>query len=347
VSRSCVFMPAAVDACALWRFLLPHLHIEKSRFVFENDCPSLSVTVPRQVIFPMHEVLDADVIAVQRCASNGNLSAMKIMRKVGVKIIYDIDDDLWNVPVFNPAHELFRNLRYGLTQCVGYCDALTVSTERLKTVVRQHVPELKRKEITVIPNAIDLDYFKERRQPLNPERFVVGWGGSNTHERDVAPVFRVLPGLIEVEPTLYLEFVGANSPPESIHGHPQVKLRPWTPVAEYASRLSTWSWDLFLAPLADHPFNKSKSNIKILEAAAVGAPILVSDIGEYGKFCRMDKDLRYLLCNGSKEWARKIRELLHEPDRRAFLVERMRHVVREHYTIERSVARWKVIIEGV
>ena len=51
---------------------------------------------------------------------------------------------------------------------------------------------------------------------------------------------------------------------------------PQTPIRDYPAALHKWDLDFSVAPLLKNDFNDSKSNIKMVEAAAMGYPLLAS-----------------------------------------------------------------------
>ena len=331
--RSVAWLPAWRDACALYRMFIPSLHTPNSLFILA------------QGRMPLDMYCDVDVSVVQRIATKPNLLAIQVMKKAGMKLVFDLDDNIWSIPRYNPAKELFEQLKPGIQACSSECDVLTVSTQALKVAARKYMPAWRNRRIEVIPNSIDFDYFPERRKG-NVEKFVVAWAGSNTHSEDIRKVFALIPSVLEKEPDIHFQTVGQKLP-ETMAFNPRISSKEFVPVSEYAARLSSWDWDLLLAPLEKNEFNHSKSNIKILEAAAIGSPILVSDVGSYGEFMRLDSDLRYLLCSKESDWRNKIIELKHEPGLRNRLVHRMRKAAREHFDAPKVALKWREIFESL
>jgi len=321
------FVPAWLDACALYRMFMPHLHIERSKFGFH----------PKES--PINEFASSDVVIVQRQASRGNLVAMAQMREMGLKLVYDLDDDLWSIPASSPAKRIFDGIKAGFAPCMELADVITVSTEGLRTAVLTSVPEARKKEIVVIPNGVDFDYVLPPILPRREDRVVVGWGGSNTHAGDVGVAFGVLPELLDELPQMYLEFVG-HDPPLSIKNHPRVRIRQYVPVGEFAARFSTWAWDIVLAPLDDCRFNRSKSNIKVLEASAIGAACLMSPVGPYARFCELDTRTNWLLCHSQHQWKNKIRELVNDRAKRHSYAALARGVAEAYFDQNKIAEKW-------
>jgi len=289
---------------------------------------------------PVAELADADIVVVQRQCSEGNMMALKQMKDMGLKVIYDLDDDLWSIPGTSPAKRIFEPVKEGFGRCMEVCEAVTVSTEPLRTAVRTQVPAARKKEIFVIPNGVDFSYLHPAPLPKPEGRVTVGWGGSNTHQGDVGMAWAALPSLIEELPQMYLEVVGME-PPRKLLGHPRVKTRQFCPVGEYISRFPTWGWDITLAPLTEARFNNSKSNIKAIESAAINAVCLMSDVGPYTRFCELSDDLDWLLCRSTEHWKEKIKALVLDAGLRKDMAARIRRVAEEHFEQGKLVGLWK------
>ena len=52
-------------------------------------------------------------------------------------------------------------------------------------------------------------------------------------------------------------------------------------VRRYPARLARMNLDIAVAPLVDHPFNRAKSALKLLEYGALALPVVATDIEPY------------------------------------------------------------------
>jgi glycosyltransferase involved in cell wall biosynthesis len=239
----------------------------------------------------------------------------------------------------------------GLQACAEWADAITCSTKELRKGIIDQWHWMKnvetKKEIPVIhiDNRIDLKFFTPPLLPKDPDKVVIGWGGSNTHYGDVGVVWALLPEILEKYKNVFLEFVG-QEPPQSIQFHPRVRQLPWVHVAEYPKRFATWNWDIVLAPLEMHKFNKAKSSIKMQEAAAIGAPCLASDIAPYRYFCSFSKSLEYLLC-GDWDWEKKLCRLIEDKGMRQDLGQLAYYNVKTNFNIEDSAIQWQELAQSL
>jgi glycosyltransferase involved in cell wall biosynthesis len=327
------FLPAGLDACAYYRHFMPHLHLKNSRFVFSYHQ------------MPIADFCEADVAVVQRQCTEGNFLAFKAMKQMGMKVIYDLDDNLWAVPNSNPTAPVFKAVKEGLNFIASKCDVITVSTPQLRLAVQRAMPNMGLR-IEVVPNMIDLDWCHPPLLPRDPKRVTLGWAGSNTHAGDIGYAWEALPVALEKVPHLYMEFVGM-APPKSIANHPRVKARSWYPTAEFPARFSSWGWDICIAPLEDSRFNKSKSAIKMLEAGAVGAVILVSPVGPYKDFCKLHPELPYLECVVNSQWINKIVELATDHAKRQYYADLLRETVIKHYEVKSHIHIWEDLLRSL
>ena len=321
------WLPANVDACALYREFIPHLHTPDSMFLFRPDRLHLN------------ELKDREVVVVQRQVTAENLKAMKMLKAAGKKIVYDLDDNMWDLPSWNPAARIFKEMREGFAVCAAEADVITVSTRGLQAACEIHLGRLD-KPMLITPNAVDFELFHPSDLGRDDGKVLVGWGGSNTHSGDIVEAWEVLPMLVRRHETLHLDFVGMEGPKE-LKGHARVNMRPWVPIGEFANRLSGWSWDVAMAPLTDIRFNRSKSSIKALEAAALKIPCVMSDVQPYTEFAKLGgPDLEWLLCNTKNQWREKLERLIEDRTWRLYLGQLMYDTAKKYFDIEVIKFNW-------
>src|SRR6185312_6809222 len=217
------YFPASIDACGSWRMFYPKLYLPGARFLFTEGMP------------PMDEISEADVAIVQRMMMEGNLRWIQIMRAHGIKIIYDLDDNLWNLPNLNPAKRVFAKEEHkqGLENCAEWADVFTVSTKELQRVVRmqwRHLRNVVTKKpipVMICENRIPLTlYQRQEGIDYNHEGVVIGWSGSDTHAGDLFDIWKIMYRMLEEFPEVRVELVG-QPPPRFLAEHPRVTIRQW------------------------------------------------------------------------------------------------------------------------
>lgn len=334
--NSICFISSWLDACAKWRFWLPHLNLPGSSFFIFAGQPDWK------------QITGHDYVGVQRMCTEPQFEFMKVCRSVGQKVFMDLDDLVFHLPSFNPSQQIFHQHAEGFRRCLRAADVISVSTPFLADALKKEVQPLKnvftQKEIPVIVVANKMD--ERILAPVQPRReeLVVGWAGSNSHSGDLQIAMPALRALKAERPDVVIQIRGCEPPPEI---GDMVEWRQWMPVPEFSSRMPTWGWSLALAPLVQHNFNSAKSCIKAIESAYCGIPTLCSWVPPYEEFCSHDAELGWLLCSNPLAWKRKLRELVHDEGLRQELGQRCLRVAQEHYSWNRPHTGWQQLLDAL
>jgi glycosyltransferase involved in cell wall biosynthesis len=158
----------------------------------------------------------------------------------------------------------------------------------------------------------------------------VGYQGGKSHLVDMCAIQDELAGVLDANPDVDLHMIGEDFTPLA-----WVR-RPWL---EERCRFTRWSddvgdyyravdFDIAIAPLADRPFNRAKSHLKALEAAARGIPVIAQDMEPYREFVK-DGVTGYLVRTG-EEWTKRLTELIHDEQARDELGGNARELARAH-----------------
>jgi glycosyltransferase involved in cell wall biosynthesis len=119
-------------------------------------------------------------------------------------------------------------------------------------------------------------------------------------------------------------------------------IRVWTrPVNSYAKNYS--KFDISLAPIKNHIFNRMKSQLKVIEAGFYKKALIASNVGPY------TIDLKHALKNGEftdgnallvnehnnhSDWAKNIKKLVENPNMITDLGERLYETVKDKYSLD-------------
>jgi hypothetical protein len=161
---------------------------------------------------------------------------------------------------------------------------------------------------------------------------VVGWIAGEEHRVDLerVPVAEALKRLLAKHTSLSVLSLGVRLPlPLDRYEH--IAEVPYPRLLTVAGRL-----DIGLAPLADIPFNYSRSNVKLKEYGAARTAWVASPIGPYGELGERQGGL----LAGDDEWFETIDALLSEPRRRGRLARRAFGWVKSE-TIDRRAQAWE------
>ncbi|EIC82163.1 glycosyltransferase [Serratia sp. M24T3] len=262
-------------------------------------------------------------------ASRSNLQQLK---KLGVKIICDVDD-YWHL---DPAHYLADSFRRsGMTQriidAISVADVVTVTTPYLASRVREY-----NRRVVVIPNALPFDSDQFCRSPEKTSGRYFVWAGGASHRHDL----KILSGL-------YADITIAGYNPHDSEwvrvkeGSPGAEVIEEKPNTQYMSVYDTHR--VALAPLIDSMFNGCKSNLKILEAGAKGIPIITSSVSPY--LNHVDKGMVFYAASRA-EWVEQMRRLKDNPNLAEDAGERLAEHVRLNYHLNDANEIRRQVIES-
>ncbi|HST38144.1 MAG TPA: glycosyltransferase family 4 protein [Conexibacter sp.] len=221
--------------------------------------------------------LDFDVIHMWRCYHEPMLRLARLLRAEGVPIVWDNDDDLTSIPKNNVGYKRVGGLSgqrqlADMTRMMRMASIVTAPSEALADRFR----ERSGADVRVIENYLP-DRFVPPLRRLPRRGVSIGWLAALEHRHDyeLLRLRETFQALLERRPEVVLTTVGLNL----AFDHPRYRHITITPYGELPALLS--QFDLALAPLADIPFNRSRSNVKLKEYAAMGVPWLASPIGPY------------------------------------------------------------------
>lgn len=256
----------------------------------------------------------------------------------GPLLVAECDDDLINVRPDNALFTLggvdfetyLREDVPAARRILDTADLVTVSVPHLAEVLAEQTDT----PIVVLPNTVDpvlLEVPQRLREP--GERLRVGWGGSPTHDIDIRlNADGIRYGLRKADAQLVM--LGADY--RHLLKHPDTEYHPWqTRIDNYY--VIVHSSHVALAPLADDAFNRSKSALKALEAAALGIPVVASDVRPYREFITHGET--GFLCRTEDDWMKAIRTLGNDEDLRRAMGTAARQRAAE-LTTDKWAPRW-------
>lgn len=263
--------------------------------------------------------------------------------KYGFKIISDFDDHWY----LGPDHYLFYEYKKHrasdlMAETIKISDAVTVTHERLY----DEVYELN-KNVYVLPNTIpDFGQFQLKKRESEFTRLF--WAGGITHKKDIQllanPLKRFHFPNIQMVMGGYVKGNREYSSMASAYtngGKVRNNLIEALPVDEYYYMYS--ECDIALIPLCETTFNSHKSNLKILEAANVGSPVVVSAVDPYLGF---PEDLVNYVRKQS-DWYDNVKKLLKDPLKAKEQGERLKEYCCEQYSFSAINNKRKKLFEYV
>jgi GT2 family glycosyltransferase/glycosyltransferase involved in cell wall biosynthesis len=287
-------------------------------------------------------IAQADAVLIQRDfpAHASYRQVIEKARAQGKRIVFEIDDVLWDIPADHPAAAKYRHAREPILRAIGDAGVVTTTAEPLAQRLRLLNPNTH-----VLPNCLDehLWSFTLTPDPSPPgrgEKVTIAYLGGGTHAPDLE---MITPALLEVgtrfQDRVAFVFFG-DAPPSALAALPNVKHLPHQPdYAQFAEQLRAQAWDIAIAPLRDTPFNRCKSAVKFLEYTATGAAVVCSDVAPYRAI--VEHGVNSLLASNANEWVEALTQLIQRPDLRQRIAAAAQQTAREHGQLSQHAHQWR------
>lgn len=293
-----------------------------------------------------------DIIVTKHVDSAQAAASLAFMCKhFGKKLVVDLDDNLFEVrenqPAWGHGYRPGGQARAITAAFICEADALIVSTEPLKeyyTWYLKEVHKIEDKPIFVSPNYCDVKDFEFTPKDRDPNKVVIGWQGSTTHQDDLKIVIPALVKLMKKYKNVHVEFLGGIRPEDAavlFENYPD-KLLKRTKVTgghpawdKYPQLLASMPWDIGIAPIVDDDFNKGKSHIKWMEYSMYKIPTVASRVYPYykdiGKLKTIQDGKTGYLAKSTAEWFRKLEELVLSEEKRKEIGSNAYNYIKENW----------------
>ena len=302
-------------------------------------------------------LVGCDILVV--CRLPASLSVLRLIhaaRRAGVKVIYEIDDLIFDHENFPPAYETYsgsitrrehRQLAEDTPlwlEAMRLADEIIVSTTTLAERVRAllGMGQIVHIEPNCQPQLLRDCGLPERRQK-DAIHLVYGTG-TKAHKQIIEEwILPVLQTLLEKHPLLAVTLVGRiKGLPQTLAAHPRVTISPFVDYESYLHTLATA--DVSLAAIESSPATDAKSELKWMEAAVLGAASVVSPSATYREVLQDGVDV--LFAATKEEWETQLGRLIGDAGLRARIAANARHVAMTHFSPSTPRDVWGKILEA-
>lgn len=264
----------------------------------------------------------------------------ELKEKYGFKTVVDVDD-FWELDPHHVLYDYYKEIEYSKLQIkhIENADVVFTTHERLYSEVREY-----NKNVHILPNAIPHEgQFKVERKPYHLTRLF--WQGSDTHKADINLLQRPMELLNTIAGKIKMVMAGYAEDHDDWYKmvmdytaktKHQYKLIPFTKVYEYYKAYE--EADICLIPLINSPFNRHKSNLKVLEAANLSLPVICSQVHPY-------IDLPVLYAKGTGDWLKHITRLVGSKKRQKEAGAELKEYVDIHFNFQKINKERKQILE--
>lgn len=253
----------------------------------------------------------------------GGLHELEGMKRLGYKVVCDIDD-YWVLPKTHYLYDAWRanGFDWRIPKAIQLADVVTTTTAHLAGKITP-----LNKNVVVVPNALPFDkgQFQPRydKDCTTPFVYVAGeshrrdlWSTGNALNREDVTLAGYCPGSAE------WALMAAS--------HPKANFVRGAALRSYMRLYD--GHRVALAPLISNTFNRCKSNLKVLEAGAMRMPIICAKTLPYLN----DLDRKFVTyANSPDEWLRAMNLYRKLPSLARDDGARLAEHVRQHYHLDR------------
>jgi len=286
---------ADYGGCGFWRMIWPEMCL--------NAYQKAVISGLTCMVLDLRFYQNIKTIRMQRQATPVQNAFIKQLHgaksKYNYRLLYEVDDIVFkdDIPDYNRCKEAFcdENIVKSITEIMSMMDEITVTCDFMK---QYYINKTGNKKITVIPNYAPkfwLDRFYDKKRLMesfekNKKQPRILYAGSGTHI-DVAnktgmkdDFHHVVEEIIKARKKF--KFVWKGCYPLAIKPFIQngeMEYLDWSALMDLPEAIFNANCNATFAPLMNNTFNKSKSDIKIIESGAFGMPGTYQDLCTYAE----------------------------------------------------------------
>lgn len=309
---------ADYGGCGFWRMVYPEMILNGKQKAVVNGMTAM-VLDPR-----FYNGISA--VKLQRQATPIQKAFVKFLKEggghMGFKILYEVDDVVFpeDIPIYNRCRDAFTDpeIAQSILEMMRMADEVVVASKFMKEYYRIKTGNQKISYIPNYPPKMWFDRFydekkAEKRYKKYKNQPRIGYFGSGTHidvinragQKD--DFHGVVQDIIKTRKKFKWVFYGAfpiACKPFIDVG--EMEYHDWVDIFEFPYMVGTADLNAVYAPLEFNNFNRSKSNIKFLETAAVGLPGVFQNLEPYEE--------SYFKFNNGEEFIAQLETLLGDED---------------------------------
>lgn len=334
-----LFIGIGASAVGWYRCYLPALFLGADWIGVVNTPPDLGYItglVANATKMPRFE--DYKVIVVQQPRGRGWLRLIRELQERGIKVIFEVDDYLHAIRKTegHDFKEFFGKKDIAdLELNMRVCDGIICSTEYIARRYRRF-----NSHVWVCENGLDMGRYKLTRPPR--PTITIGWAGATGHASSVMPWMEETARVMMRRPSTCFASIGQNFADTLSDLFPGRTISvPFTMVETYPAAMTLF--DLALAPAGNGNFFRGKSDLRWLEAGALGIPIIANPL----VYPKIQHGVNGFHADSAADVAPLLELLIDDAQLRLSIGEAARAYVAENRDMKIACRQWERVFRGL
>lgn len=276
---------------------------------------------------------DYSIVVLQQPAGKLWMDFVETMQGLGKKVVVEVDDYLHGIKGREDhqfQHAFDDKMILGWEEILRKADGVICSTEYILKKYRKF-----NENIYLCPNGIDLRRYALTRRENDTVN--IGWAGATGHTNTIMPWINQLLGVMQVKPET--TFISIGQPfADAIRPHvgdQRAISVPWAAIEQYPSAMSMM--DIALAPAGGGGWYLGKSDLRWLEAGALGIPI----IARSRIYREIEEGVTGFLAESPQVMVEKLMALIGDKNLRTTVGRQAQEHIRKHRSIEKMSENWE------
>ena len=270
-----LFVGLGTSGVAWYRAALPAMALGADWVGVRGELPELRVvTGDTARVSGVGDLAGYEVVVLQQVRGAAWVERIRRLQAEGVTVLYEIDDDLESVrkAVDHEARSIIdRDWVRGAELAMGVCDGVICSTPFL---ARRYAGLAAR--TWVCRNGLDLPRYAVTRP--SRDHVAIGWAGAAGHERAVLGWLPAIRDVLRARPDTRFVSIGPRYADELApeFGPERCLSIPFGQLETYPAAMA--NLDVAIAPAGASNFFRAKSDLRWLEASALGIPVVADPV---------------------------------------------------------------------
>ena len=313
---------------------------------------------------------ECDVLVFGRASNDAALDLVRRARSSGKKVVFDLDDNMFNVSAISPHYKDFgtmpvefdnedgsrgflwqdgvgrfdvsanRRRRAGFVELIRSVDCITVSTPPLVGLYKRF-----NDNVVLVPNAIDFTVWEKPPYTWDKDDIRLLYTGAANHKEDWSYVVPVLERLQRRFGKLKIVLIGTDwKNVKNSLDYGRIEVHGWVDYEAYPHLMKTLCPDIGIAPISYTEFNDCRSSLKWIEYSALKCATVASDFGPY-KRDMADGDTGMLVTT-QDEWFDALSWLIEKDAERKRMALSAYNLCRDKYDLNYVVDDWMKAFQG-